>query len=100
MCYLSIYSTRIYLSAISVSEDVKLRQSVREFAIINQSRLLDNISKAHREQEVVRTVLKIEKEQKEAMIQQTGVEPSLTEEDIKNYLAEVMDEVKKLKKMK
>lgn len=92
-----LYSTGIYLSAISVSEDVKLRQSIREFARINQSRLLDNIGRAHREQETVRTVLKIGREQKEALTQQTGVEPSLTEEAIKQYLAEVMEEVKKSK---
>src|SRR5262249_12702611 len=80
MC--NLYSTGIYLSAISVSEDVKLRQSVREFAIINQSRLVDNIGMAHMESEIVRTVLKIGLE---ALTQQTGVEPSLTEERCCSY---------------
>jgi hypothetical protein len=96
MCYL--YSLGIYLSAISVSEDVKLRQSIRKFAIINldQSRLLDSIGTAHLEQEIVRRVLKIANEQREALADQTGVEPSLTEEEIKNYLADIMEEVKKL----
>lgn len=91
-----LYSLGMYLSAISVSEDVKLRQRIREFASVNQTKLLDSIGTAQMEQEIERTVLKIGKEQQETLAEQTGVEPSVTEEDMKDYLAEVLEEVKKL----
>jgi hypothetical protein len=42
------------------------------------------------------TVLKIAKEQEEVLTEQTGVEPSLSEEDIKEYLETVLLEVKNL----
>ena len=64
--------------------------------MINQSRLLDSIGTAHMEQEIVRTVLKIGNEQQEALAEQPGVEASLTQEDLKDYLAEVMEEVKRI----
>ena len=80
VCYL--YSLGIYLSAISVSEDVKLRQGIRKYATINQSKLLDSIGTAQMELEIEKTVLKIGKEQQETLAEQTGVEPSLTEEGL------------------
>jgi len=46
----------IYSSAISVSEDSKLRQSIRNFAI-KESRLLDSIWTAQMEQEIERRVI-------------------------------------------
>lgn len=47
------------------------------------------------EDELQRRVIKITKEQQEFLMQQTGVEPSLDEADAKQYLYEVMQEVKK-----
>ena len=41
----------VYSSAISVSEDSKLRQSIREFTLA-ETRLLDSIGTAHMEQEI------------------------------------------------
>jgi hypothetical protein len=39
--------------------------------------------------------MKLAKEQQEFMMQQTGVEPSLDEGEAKQYLYEVMQEIKK-----
>jgi hypothetical protein len=84
----------IYSSAISVAEDSKLRQSIRSFAI-EESRLLDSIGTAHMEQEIQRKVLEVVRTQQEALSEQGAVQPSLTDDDVKEYLAQVMKEIKK-----
>jgi hypothetical protein len=83
----------IYSSAISVSEDSKLRQSIRTFAI--QSKLLDSIGTAHMEQEIQRRVLTLTKQNQLKMEEETGIHSSLTDDDLKEYLEQVIEEVKK-----
>jgi hypothetical protein len=84
----------IYSSAISVSEDSKLRQSIRNFAI-KDSRLLDSIGTAHMEQEIQKRVLELTKQNQDRMAEESGIQSSLTEEDMKEYLQQVIEEVKK-----
>ena len=90
-----LYGLGIYLSAISVSEDIKLRQAIRKY-VFQESNLLDSIGTAQMEQQIEKTVLKITKEQEEVLSEQIGVEPSMTEGDVKEYLETVLLEVKKL----
>ena len=89
-----MYGLGFYFSAITISQDTKLRQSIRQFAI-KESKLLDNIGTAQMEQEIQRRVLKIAKEQEDILKEQTGVEQSAAfdEQDMKLYLEEVMKEV-------
>jgi hypothetical protein len=47
------------------------------------------------EQHIRDNVLKVAKEQEVALREQIGIEPSLTEEDMKKYLEQVIEEVKK-----
>jgi hypothetical protein len=82
-----------YSSATSLSEDTKLRQSIRKYAI-DQSRLLDSIGTAQMEQELRKTVLTIAKKQSDRMVEESGVQPSLSEDDMKQYLEEVIREIK------
>jgi hypothetical protein len=84
----------IYSSAISVSEDAKLRQSIRKAAMAD-SRILDSIGTAQMEQELQNKVLTIAKKASNTMTEETGVQTSLTEEDMKEYLHEVIKEIKK-----
>lgn len=84
----------IYSSAISVSQDIKLRQSIRKSAI-EESKLLDRIGTAEMEQSLQRTVLQVAKKNSESMIERTGIKPSLDEDQMKEYLNEVMKELKK-----
>jgi hypothetical protein len=88
----------IYSSAISLSEDSKLRQSIRNFAV-QESKLLDSIGTAHMEQEIQRRVLTITKQNQDRMAEETGIQSSLTDEDVKDYLEQVLEEVKKEKRM-
>jgi hypothetical protein len=46
------------------------------------------------EQELERKVLDIAKKNSEAMMEESGVQPSLSEDDMKSYLKEVLQEVK------
>jgi len=83
----------IYSSAISVSEDSKLRQSIRNLAI-KESKLLDSIGTAHMEQEIQKRVLEFTKRTQDMMAEETGIKSSMTEDDIKQYLEQVVREVK------
>jgi hypothetical protein len=90
-CYL-IY-TGLYSSAISVSQDAGLRQSIRTSAI-KEVKFLESIGTAQMEQELQRRVLTIAKKNSDIMTEDTGVQPSLSENDMKQYLEEVLKEIK------
>lgn len=89
-----LFFSGIYASAVSIGSDSGLRLSIRK-SVEQQSKLLDSIGTAHMEQEIQERVLKVAKQQEEQMEELTGIEPSLGEEDIKQYLEQVIEEVKK-----
>jgi hypothetical protein len=89
-CYL-IYSG-LYSSAAIVSQDTTLRQSIRR-SVTEQSKLLDSIGTAHMEQELQSRVLTIAKKNSDDMAEETGVETSMSEDDMKDYLEVVMKEL-------
>jgi len=66
----------IYSSAISVAEDDKLRQTIRRTAI-KEAKLLDSIGTAQKQDELQRSII------------------HFNEEEVKEYLDEVMQEIKK-----
>jgi hypothetical protein len=86
----------IYSSAISISHDVTLRNSIRKFAI-NEFKLLDSIGYAHMQQEIQRKVMELTEEHKDIMMEKTGIDSSLDEDDVKQYLDHVLEEVKRKK---
>jgi hypothetical protein len=83
----------VYFSATSVSQDIELRRTIRTYTI-NQSKLLDDISYAQMQQKIEKTVLDLSKKQEEEMVQQTGLHPSIDEEDMRQYLEDVIREVR------
>ena len=85
----------IYASALSVAEDFNLRKSIRKLAV-KESKLLDSIGSAQMEQEIQKRVISISKEIERNMTEQTGVESSLSDEDAKQYIHEVLTELKHL----
>jgi hypothetical protein len=91
-CYL-IYID-LYSSAVTVSQDTALRLSIRK-SLTEQSEFLHSMGSAHMEQELQSTFLKIAKKHLKVMTEKTGVEVSLTDGDIKEYLEMVMDEIHK-----
>jgi signal transduction histidine kinase len=91
-----LFSMGLYSSATSISQDNSLRQSIRKSAI-EVSKLVDVFGAARMEQEIERRVLSTAKEQQSVLLKQTGIEPSLTEHDMKQYLGSVLKEIKVLK---
>jgi hypothetical protein len=89
-CYL-IYSG-LYSSAVTVSQDVSLRHSIRK-SVTEQSKLLDSIGTAQMEQELQTRVLTIAKKLSGKMEEETGVEVSMTEEDMKEHIEMVRKEI-------
>lgn len=87
----------IYSSATSISQDAKLRQSIRKFAL-RQSELLNSIGTSHMEQEIQKRVVIMSRKLQDSMQEQTGIETSLDEQEIKSYLQEVLQELKKIQK--
>ena len=85
----------IYSSAISVSEDSKLRQTIRNFTI-KESRLLDSIGTAQMERDIEKRVIAIAKRNQDVMAEESGIISSLSEEDMKQYLEQVIAEVQKV----
>jgi hypothetical protein len=88
---LLIYSG-LYSSAAIVSQDSTLRQSIKR-SVTEQSKLLDSIGTAHMEQELQSRVLTIARKNSDAMAEETGVETSMDEDDMKDYLEIVMNEL-------
>jgi hypothetical protein len=84
----------IYSSAISISQDSTLRQHIRKFAE-KESRLLDSIGTAQMEQEIQQMVIRFTKQNQGKMAEESGVSSSLTEDDVKVYLEQVIKEVRK-----
>src|ERR671917_273025 len=90
-CYL-IY-TGLYSSAISVSQDVGLRQSIRKSAI-KEVKFLESMGTAQMENELQNRVLTTAKKASDSMEEESGLESSMTEDDMKDYMEIVMNELK------
>jgi hypothetical protein len=87
----------IYSCAISVSEDSKLRQTIRSLTAKDPN-LLESIGTAHMEQEIQKRVITITKQNQDRMAEESGIQSSLTEEDMKSYLQEVIEEIQKARR--
>ena len=84
----------IYASAIYVAEDTKLRRTIRRYAL-GEAKLLDSIGMGFIEDRIRKSVIKIANEQQKNLTELTGIKPSLSEEEVNKYVAEVIQEIKK-----
>ena len=91
-CYL-IY-VGLYSGAVTVSQDTALWLSIRK-SVGEQSKFLQSMGTAYMEQEVESTVLQIAKNHSDVLTEKTGVEASMSENDIKEYIAMVLNEIRK-----
>jgi hypothetical protein len=95
-----LFSLGFYASAISVSRDIELRNSLKVSTISvveQQTRLLDSIGTAEMIRELETKMIKIVREQQDAITEQTGIQTSLSDEDLRSYLGEVLNEIKNMK---
>jgi hypothetical protein len=83
----------LYLSALSVSQDEQLRNMIKR-STLSESKFLHSIgtSAGERKNEIVSTVLEKAKQRQATIVKDIGIDTSLSEEDIKNYVNEVEKE--------
>jgi hypothetical protein len=91
-CYLILAG--LYSSAISISEDIKLRRLMLK-TVREEKKLLDSIGSAHLEEQMRKEVEKIAKDHADELMDKTGVNLSPTENEVKDYLDILMKEVNK-----
>jgi hypothetical protein len=82
----------IYSSAVSVAQDSRLRRAIRK-SVQQQSSLLDKIGTAQMQQEIENRVLSTIKSQAENLRSETGIETSLDENEIREYMNEVIAKI-------
>ena len=91
-----LFSLGFYFSAISISQDMQLRQSIRKY-VVQETKLLDNIGTAQMERQIQNNVVDLTRRYSDRMTRDTGVIPSLQEEEIRKYMHEVLVELGKIK---
>jgi hypothetical protein len=90
----------LYSSALSLSQDITLRQHLRALAR-NDNNLLSSIGTAQMESEVKRAVGELKDvadEQEKELAEKTGIETPVPESEIEDYLKQVIEEVAKTRK--
>jgi hypothetical protein len=86
----------IYSSAVSVSQDSQLRDSIRR-SVEAEVNFIGNIGNAQMDHAIVEKVLKTSKTVSKVTPEETGVASSLTEKEITEYIKEVLQETQKKK---
>jgi hypothetical protein len=84
----------LYASAVSISEDSRLRSSIRK-SVESEVSFLGRIGEAEMERRIMDKVLNTSKKFSNMMPEQTGVPSSLSDEEIKEYIEEVFVEIHK-----
>ena len=90
----------IYSSAISVANDINLRRSMRQ-TMERESVLLDKIATSQMEREIQNRITSIAKhfsDETKYVYEKTGVESSMQEDEIKEYLKLTLQEIKNSKR--
>jgi hypothetical protein len=87
----------IYASAISVSQDAQLRRSIKKYAE-TESRLLQDIGYAEMENKLEKKVLVMSRQIQKSMKEEAKIETSLSDEDVRAYLDEVLGEIERYRK--
>ena len=89
-----LYSFGFYFSTLAISQDTNLRKSVQKLAI-DEANMLHSLGFEQMQREIRERVINLTKEQEEVLKEQTGIEQHVSEEEMKDYVKEVMDRVGK-----
>jgi hypothetical protein len=84
----------LYSTAISISHDSKLRQSIKK-SLHDQPNLLANIGDAQMEQEIIKKVMTTANYNSDIMKAESGVQSSFEEQDVKHYLSQIITEMER-----
>ena len=89
-----LFCMGMYVSAIAVSQDNSLRKAIKK----SIPELFDNVGSAQAEKELLARAVRLLKANREEMEVETGgVSYALTEDDIKEYIVQVIREKKRSK---
>ena len=91
-----LYFSGIYSSAISIASDIRIRQVIRT-SLLDRSKLLDNIGLADLNRDMEKQIESILKKHKETTEEETGIEASISEHDMKKYVNEVLADIQKIR---
>ena len=91
-----LFTIGLYSTAISISHDSKLRQSIKK-SLHDQPNLLANIGDAQMEQEIIKKVMTTANYNSKIMKTESGVQSSFEEQDFKHYLNQVITEMERSK---
>jgi hypothetical protein len=101
ICYMILASylilIGIYSSALSVATDSALRRSIRK-SVGEKANLLDSIGTTQMHQLIEKTVVEQTRNLSSQMEQESGIKSSLDESELRQYIDEVMNEVKAFKR--
>ena len=86
-----LFTVGLYSTAISISHDSKLRQSIRK-SLRDQPNLLASIGDAQMEQEIIKKVMITAKDNSKIMKAESGVQSSFGEQDVSQYLNQIITE--------
>jgi len=84
----------LYRSAVSVSQDIRLRRLIKNTAE-NQAGLIGDMGSAEMQRDIEKKVMKVTKSNAEMLVEQSGVEPSMSEQELIDYIQQAAIEVKK-----
>ena len=87
----------IYSSAISVSQDSNMRKSIRK-SVESEVKFIGNIASAEMTNTITERVLRKVKAVSDSIPEDTGIATSLTDIEIKEYVAEVIKETRNRKR--
>jgi hypothetical protein len=90
----------LYASGLSLSQDITIRQHLRSMAK-NDNNLLSSIGTAQMEREVNRAIGELKEvadEQEKELAEKSGIETPVPENEIEDYLKQVIEEVAKTRK--
>jgi hypothetical protein len=84
-----------YLSAVHMAQDARLRKVIKASA---GAKVFGDMAAAQLEQETEKRVLEIIEKEREIIKEQTGIQPSLEQKDVKTYLDSVLLEIQSKKR--
>lgn len=90
----------LYSSALSLSQDITLRQHLTSIAR-NDKNLLSSIGTAQMENEVKRAIGELKEvadEQEKELAEKTGIETPIAENEVEDYLKQVIEEISRSRK--
>ena len=88
-----LFFTGIYSSAISISSDISLRQTIRR-SLPDHSKLLDNIGTANINKAIEQQIRDILKRHNKTIEDDIGIESTSSESDWRRFVNEIVDELK------